>query len=139
MRVWQVDPYLGKDAAKSEELRAFVAKHDAPHTKGCLFSGAGGGFLMVISDAPVAGAMSMSINHECVCKPYASATLREARDAPKAGPPPSTPPWGEWNPWHLDIYGRPFPVVATRVAAAVAVAAAAAALAAGVAVGKRLK
>ena len=53
MLPYTVDPYLGDDEAKTRELRAFVAKYDAPHTLGCLFSGAGGGFLMVISEQPV--------------------------------------------------------------------------------------
>ena len=36
-------------------------------------------------------------------------TIEEARSAPKAGPPPSKPPWGVATPWHLDVDGRPFP------------------------------
>ena len=142
MLPYTLDPYLGKDAAKSEELRAFVAEYDAPHTHGCLFSGAGGGFLMVVSDTPVAGGMALRINHASPVQPYASSTLAEARAAPKAGPPPDTPPWGVPSPWHLDIHGRPYPTPpssARRGAVVAAVAAAAAALAVGVVVGRRLK
>ena len=109
MLPYTTDPYRGKDAAKSEELRAFVARHGFPHTAGCLFSGAGGGFLMVVSEASVEGAMKMRINTDPVVLPYGSSTIEEARSAPKAGPPPSKPPWGVATPWHLDVDGRPFP------------------------------
>ena len=139
MLPYTTDPYFGKDAAKSEELRAFVARYDAPHTKGCLFSGAGGGFLMVISDEHVEGGLRMAINHESPCMPYKSATLVEAHDAPKAGPPPATPQWGVLSPWHLDIYGNPFPTVTPRYAKVAVMVATTAALALGVAIGRRLK
>ena len=60
MRAWgvclpyTVDPYLASpgyagDATKSEQLRAFWTGYEAI-TEGCLFSGAGGGFLMCISE-----------------------------------------------------------------------------------------
>ena len=38
---YTVNPYLGKDESKGKQLAEFVAKYDRPHTKGCLFSGAG--------------------------------------------------------------------------------------------------
>ena len=38
-----------------------VFRYDAPHTHGCLFSGAGGGFLMVISDTPVEGGLKIKV------------------------------------------------------------------------------
>ena len=98
MLPYTTDPYRGKDAAKSEELRAFVARHGFPHTAGCLFSGAGGGFLMVVSEASVEGAMKMRINTDPVVLPYGSSTIEEARSAPKAGPPPSKPPRGASPP-----------------------------------------
>lgn len=101
------------------QLRAFVAKHDAPHTYGCLFSGAGGGFLMVIADeGTVPEALKITINHEPVCQPYRSATLAEARTAPKCGPPPACPPWGVPSPWSLDIEGRPYASAPSAAAAA---------------------
>ena len=92
---------------------------------------------MVVSDKPVEGGMKMSINHTSPCLPYTSATLEEAKSAPKAGPPPASPPWGVWNPWHLDIHGHPFPPMkpSKMVAAAVGVAA----LGAGVAIGRALR
>ena len=57
------------------ELEEFLVKYRAPHTKGCLFSGAGGGFLMVINDAPVEGGLQIQINHDHLCKPFPSDTL----------------------------------------------------------------
>jgi len=144
MRAWAaplpftVDPYLGKDEQKSDDLKAFVAKYDAPNTKGCLFSGAGGGFLMVISDKPVEGAMKICLNHDPVCKPYCSATLQEARSAPKCGPAPPQPPWGVWNPWHLDVDGNPYPSQLPAGFKLAAVAAAAGAFTIGIAVGKKM-
>jgi hypothetical protein len=38
-------------------------QYDIPHTKGCLFSGAGGGFLMVISDTPVEGGFKIEVQY----------------------------------------------------------------------------
>ena len=138
MLPFTIDPYLGKDAAKSEQLRSFVAKYDAPHTKGCLFSGAGGGFLMVISDTPVELGMKIDINHDHVVQPCKSASLEEARAAPKCGPPPSSPPWGVSSPWHLDIEGRPFSSPKAPSNGLVVAGAAAAAMAAGVMIGKAM-
>lgn len=69
MRAWSamlpytVDPYLDCDLPKSKALREFWEQYDYPHTKGCLFSGAGGGFLMVIDDKPVQYGKRISINH----------------------------------------------------------------------------
>ena len=140
MLPYTVDPYLGKDAEKSEQLKAFVAKYAAPHTKGCLFSGAGGGFLMVISDTPVENGMNIIVNNDPVCLPTKSATIEEARAAPKCGPPPSRPPWGESTPWHLDIAGRPFAAAASSPPSTLAlVGATAAALVAGVVIGQKLR
>lgn len=139
MLPYTTDPYLGKDASKSAQLREFVQKYDRPHTHGCLFSGAGGGFLMVVSDTPVAGGMKMAINHTSPCLPYTSATLEEALSAPKAGPPPDSPPWGVHNPWHLDIHGQPFPTTTPTRAKLVAAAVGLAALSAGVAIGRALR
>jgi len=134
---YTTDPYLGKDAAKSAQLREFVAKYDAPNTKGCLFSGAGGGFLMVINDAPIEGAMKMTINNEPVCLPYKSNTLEEAKAHSNLGPPPASPPWGVVTPWQFGVDGLPFnepkPYAKLKLAAAVA-----AALAVGLVVGKKL-
>ena len=135
MLPYTTDPYLGKDASKSAQLREFVQKYDRPHTHGCLFSGAGGGFLMVVSDTPVAGGMKMAINHTSPCLPYTSATLEEALSAPKAGPPPDSPPWGVHNPWHLDIHGQPFPTT-TPTRAKLAAAAVGLAALSGVAIGR---
>ena len=138
MLPYTVDPYLGKDAEKSKQLRAFVAKYSAPHTKGCLFSGAGGGFLMVISDTPVENGVNITVNNDPICMPTKSATLEEAHAAPKCGPPPASPPWGVTTPWHLDITGSPFPPATSSVSTATILGAAAAALAAGIMIGKTL-
>ena len=75
---YTVDPYLGDDDAKTAQLRAFWARYDVPHTHGCLFSGAGGGFLFVISDKPVEGGMQVELNCEHIAKPFASDTLDSA-------------------------------------------------------------
>jgi hypothetical protein len=139
MLPYTTDPYLGKDAAKSAQLAEFVASYDRPHTHGCLFSGAGGGFLMVVSDTPVANGMALTINHKSPCLPYTSNTMREAREAPKAAPLPAQPPWGVSSPWQFDIDGRPFPQTTPTAAKIAAAALAAAALAVGVALGKKLK
>ena len=62
MKAWEamlpytVDPYLHIDAAKSKQLRDFWTPYDvggAEGCLGCLFSGAGGGFLFIMSDKPV--------------------------------------------------------------------------------------
>eukprot|EP00462_Mataza_sp_D1_P007078 CAMPEP_0175121624 /NCGR_PEP_ID=MMETSP0087-20121206/1271_1 /TAXON_ID=136419 /ORGANISM="Unknown Unknown, Strain D1" /LENGTH=415 /DNA_ID=CAMNT_0016403185 /DNA_START=198 /DNA_END=1445 /DNA_ORIENTATION=+ len=75
MLPYTVDPFKGDDDEKSSQLREFWRQYDAPHTKGCLFSGAGGGFLMVISDSPVQGGMQIEINHDHFAKPFPSDTL----------------------------------------------------------------
>ena len=75
---YTVDPYLGDDDAKTAQLRAFWERYDAPHTKGCLFSGAGGGFLFVIDDKPVEGGMQVKLNTEHIVKPFASDKLDSA-------------------------------------------------------------
>ena len=139
MLPYTTDPYLRKDAQKSAQLRRFVAQYDRPHTKGCLFSGAGGGFLLVVSETPVEGAMQMRLNHAPPCLPYRSATLEEAHAAPKASPPPEMPPWGVPSPWALDIDGRPFPPPQRAMSTKAILVAAAAALAAGVVIGKRMR
>ena len=72
MLPYTLDPYLAIDDEKSAQLKAFVARYDAPHTRGCLFSGAGGGFLMVISDEPVEGGMKIEINHDPIVLPHPS-------------------------------------------------------------------
>lgn len=74
---YTVDPYRSSegypgDAEESRRLREFWTKYDCPHTHGCLFSGAGGGFLMIISDNPVEGAAQIKLNHDHYCKPYPS-------------------------------------------------------------------
>jgi hypothetical protein len=79
MLPYTVDPYLGDDDVKTKQVREFVAKYDAPNTKGCLFSGAGGGFLMVVSDTPIKEGMKVTLNHDFFCKPHPSNTLAEAR------------------------------------------------------------
>lgn len=90
MRAWAdmlpytVDPYLGDDDAKSRQLREFWTAYDRPHTRGCLFSGAGGGFLMVISDTPVKGGTQIKINTDPLCKPFPSHDL-------SSGPSPLPP------------------------------------------------
>jgi hypothetical protein len=75
MLPYTVDPYLGDDEEKSRQLRDFCGHYDRPHTKGALFSGAGGGFLMVISDTPVEGGTQIKINHDPLCKPFPSHNL----------------------------------------------------------------
>ena len=78
---YTVDPYGDDDCDKSAALRSFWKKYDAPHTHGCLFSGAGGGYLFVISDEPVAGGMKLEINHDAIVKPTPSDTLASAPHA----------------------------------------------------------
>ena len=81
MLPYTVDPYQADhrgypgDEEKSRELRKFWKSYDYPHTHGCLFSGAGGGFLMVISDTIVPGGVKIKINHDHYCKPFPSDTL----------------------------------------------------------------
>jgi len=83
MLPYTLDPYQHEDHAKSKILRDFWMQYDAPHTKGCLFTGAGGGFLMVISDTPIAEGMKIQINHDHYCKPFASDSLGStAHDVP---------------------------------------------------------
>ena len=78
MQAWEaalpycVDPFKGKDADKSRALRDFWQSYDYPNTHGCLFSGAGGGFLFVISDEPVEGALKIKINTDPIVKPSQS-------------------------------------------------------------------
>jgi len=87
MRAWEAmlpyttDPYRDDDQAKSQQLRDFVARYEAPHTHGCLFSGAGGGYLMVISDSPVEGGVKIKINTDPICKPFPSDGLDSAPHA----------------------------------------------------------
>jgi len=71
MLPYTVNPHHG-DEAKSMQLKQFVSKYDRPNTKGCLFSGAGGGFLMVINDKPVENGIKISINHDPICRPHPS-------------------------------------------------------------------
>lgn len=105
MRAWAtmlpytVDPYLGgntfqppgDDSEKSAFLKEFVSRFDAPHTQGCLFSGAGGGFLMVISDSPILSdspVTKIKINHDHYCRSFPSGTLHsEPRDSRYDFPP----------------------------------------------------
>ena len=49
-----------------------LSVYSAPNVKGRLFSGAGGGFLMVISDKPVASGHLIKINNEFSAKPFPS-------------------------------------------------------------------
>eukprot|EP00040_Diaphanoeca_grandis_P035302 m.221498 g.221498 ORF g.221498 m.221498 type:complete len:464 (-) comp33350_c0_seq4:44-1435(-) len=77
MLPYTVDPYqpmegFAGDPVKSKELHDFWSKYDAPHTKGCLFSGAGGGFLMVINDKPVENGLKIVINHKHFAQPFPS-------------------------------------------------------------------
>ena len=83
MLPYTVDPYMcmGQDdpaGNDSKQLREFWTRYDIPHTKGCLFSGAGGGFLFVINEAPVEGGMKIQINHSHMCRPFISDSLRSA-------------------------------------------------------------
>lgn len=83
---YTLDPYVASkkypgDVEKSKQLREFWKKYDAPHTHGCLFSGAGGGFLMVISDKPVAGGTQIKLNHDHYCKPFPSDNVDSAPQA----------------------------------------------------------
>lgn len=50
-------------------LLSFVFGHryDFPHTHGCLFSGAGGGYLFVISDKPVQGGYKVKVWYQMFC------------------------------------------------------------------------
>jgi len=144
MEAWQValpytvNPYLGKDESKGKQLAEFVAKYDRPHTKGCLFSGAGGGFLMVISEAPVAGAMQMKLNHDHIVKPYDSDTLAYATQHNSCSAPPPKPPWGEWSPWQFDLEGKPLNKPVSPYGKYYVAGAVAAALAAGVLLGRKM-
>lgn len=75
MLPYTVDPYLGEDPEKSKQLKEFWTRYDIPFTKGCLFSGAGGGFLFVINDSPVEGAVKIQINNSHWCRPFKSDNL----------------------------------------------------------------
>ena len=75
MLPYTVDPYLGEDPEKSKQLKEFWTRFDIPHTKGCLFSGAGGGLLFVINDSPVEGGVKIQINNFHWCRPFKSDTL----------------------------------------------------------------
>lgn len=83
MKAWKemlpytVDPFLN-DPVMSKKLLDFWTKYDAPHTSGCLFSGAGGGYLMIISETPIEGAEKISINHDPICRPCPSDSLASA-------------------------------------------------------------
>ena len=46
-------------------------------SSGRLFSGAGGGFLMVISETPVDGGHQITINHDFSAKPFPSDTVAD--------------------------------------------------------------
>lgn len=82
---YTVDPFLGFDEEKSEQLEEFWTQYDAPHTKGCLFSGAGGGYLMIISEKPIDGAIKININTDHYFKPFVSDNLKsEAHPVPFA-------------------------------------------------------
>lgn len=77
MLPYTTDPYQAMegyagDPVKSKELKEFWSKYDAPNTKGCLFSGAGGGFLMVINDKPVEDGVQIQINHKHSAQPFPS-------------------------------------------------------------------
>eukprot|EP00471_Norrisiella_sphaerica_P007187 CAMPEP_0184478010 /NCGR_PEP_ID=MMETSP0113_2-20130426/131_1 /TAXON_ID=91329 /ORGANISM="Norrisiella sphaerica, Strain BC52" /LENGTH=400 /DNA_ID=CAMNT_0026855641 /DNA_START=202 /DNA_END=1404 /DNA_ORIENTATION=+ len=71
MLPFTVNPHHG-DPEKSKKLDDFRAKYDIPNTRGCLFSGAGGGFLLVIDDKPVEKGIKIQLNHDHYCKPFAS-------------------------------------------------------------------
>uniref|UniRef100_A0A6U2XYV3 Cytidyltransferase-like domain-containing protein n=1 Tax=Lotharella globosa TaxID=91324 RepID=A0A6U2XYV3_9EUKA len=81
MKAWKamlpytVDPFTNGDAEKSKKLLDFWKKYDYPNTKGCLFSGAGGGFLMVINDKPVENGIKITINTDNFCKPVKSGEI----------------------------------------------------------------
>jgi cytidyltransferase-like protein len=76
-RRYTVDPYracdgYAGDPAKSAELRSWVAAYEA-ETLGCLFSGAGGGFLMCIAeDGAVRDGLAIEVNNEHFAKPFPS-------------------------------------------------------------------
>lgn len=78
MLPYTVDPFGEDDPAKSQELSSFWKAYDRPRTRGCLFSGAGGGFLMVISDTPVKNGLKVKLNHAHYCKPFPSDTVDSA-------------------------------------------------------------
>lgn len=86
MKAWEdmlpytVDPYRSSagyagDTEKSRELYNIRKKYDKPNSHGCLFSGAGGGFLMVISDTNVSEGVKIKVNHDHYCKPFPSDNL----------------------------------------------------------------
>ena len=81
MLPYTVDPWgplCGNDEAKGLQLRNFWSEFVAGGGKGaqgCLFTGAGGGFLMVISENPIDGAMKIVLNHDAICKPFPSDKL----------------------------------------------------------------
>ena len=89
MLPYTVDPWgplCGNDEDKSKQLRDFWGEYVAGGKRGatgCLFTGAGGGFLMVISEEDIPGALKITLNHDHACKPYASDDLRsEAHPLP---------------------------------------------------------
>ena len=86
MLPYTVDPFRASDGyagdpAKSAELREWVAAYEA-ETLGCLFSGAGGGFLMCIAEAgAVRDGLAIEVNHEHFAKPFPSQRIGdEPRD-----------------------------------------------------------
>merc|ERR550534_1436147 len=79
MLPYTTDPFKKDDPVKSKALRKFWTQYDAPHTKGCCFSGAGGGFLMIISDTPIDGAMKIELNTDHIVKPFKSDKLDTAK------------------------------------------------------------
>jgi len=91
MKAWEamlpytVDPFKKDHPEKSKELREYWTQYDRPHTKGCLFSGAGGGFLMIISDKPIENAMKIQLNTDHIVKPFPSDNVdSEAKPIPFA-------------------------------------------------------
>jgi len=90
MKAWEaalpytVDPFQKDDVDKSKQLREFWTQYDRPHTKGCSFSGAGGGFLMIVSEETIENAMKVQLNTDHIVKPFQSDNLES-----KAKPIPS--------------------------------------------------
>jgi len=87
MKAWEamlpytVDPFLNDDPDQSEHLRHFWKIYDIPYTKGCLFSGAGGGYLMVISEHEIENGLKININTDHIVKPFPSDNL-ESKPSP---------------------------------------------------------
>ena len=109
MKAWEamlpytVDPYLHIDAAKSKQLRDFWTPYDvggAEGCLGCLFSGAGGGFLFIMSDKPVKvrerkSSSSSNTNTLSLLCGLGSPPTRDMGwllACPLAAPPPLPPP-----------------------------------------------